>query len=111
MTHQNTDPKRDEEGYLVNPDDWTPETAEALAREEGLALTEEHWIVLAFVRRYFTERGITPDVRHAAKHLADHLQSDKKAGKARLFELFPFGYVKQTCKIAGMRRPRAWSTG
>ena len=29
----------------------------------------------------------------------------------KLFELFPYGYVKQACKIAGMRRPRAWSTG
>lgn len=46
-----------------------------------------------------------------AKHLAAHLGCDKKTAKARLFELFPYGYVKQTCKIAGMKRPRAWSTG
>ena len=26
-------------------------------------------------------------------------------------EYYPYGYVKQACKIAGMRRPRAWSTG
>jgi len=24
---------------------------------------------------------------------------------------FAYGYVKQACKIAGMKRPRAWSTG
>ncbi|WP_231363566.1 TusE/DsrC/DsvC family sulfur relay protein [Thioalkalivibrio sulfidiphilus] len=29
----------------------------------------------------------------------------------RLYELFPYGYMQQVCKIAGMRRPRAWSTG
>jgi tRNA 2-thiouridine synthesizing protein E len=28
-----------------------------------------------------------------------------------MFELFPYGYVKQACKIAGMKKPRAWSTG
>ena len=28
-----------------------------------------------------------------------------------VFELFPYGYVKQACKIAGMRKPRSWSTG
>jgi sulfur relay (sulfurtransferase) DsrC/TusE family protein len=28
-----------------------------------------------------------------------------------VFELFPYGYVKQACKIAGMKRPRGWSTG
>jgi sulfur relay (sulfurtransferase) DsrC/TusE family protein len=27
------------------------------------------------------------------------------------FELFPYGYPGQACKIAGMRRPRVWSTG
>jgi len=34
-----------------------------------------------------------------------------KDAQKKLFELFPYGYVKQACKIAGMRRPRAWSTG
>ena len=33
------------------------------------------------------------------------------AHRNRLFELFPYGYVQQACKIAGMIRPRAWSTG
>ena len=104
-------PQRDEEGYLVDPGDWSRELAVALAREETLLLTEEHWVVITFVRDYYTEHGIIPDIRHVAKHLATHIGCDKKAGKARLFALFPYGYVQQTCKIAGMRRPRAWSTG
>jgi hypothetical protein len=32
-------------------------------------------------------------------------------GTAVKFEFFPYGYLRQACKIAGMRRPRAWSTG
>ena len=102
---------RDEEGYLVDPDDWNAEVALALAREENLTLTEEHWLAIQFVRDYHAEHGITPDIRHVAKHMAQHLGCDKRKGKARLFELFPYGYVQQTCKIAGMKRPRAWSTG
>lgn len=103
--------QRDEEGYLLNPDDWTRELAHELAREEGLVLNDEHWMAIAFVREYHAEHGITPDIRHVAKHLAARLECDKKTAKSRLFELFPYGYVKQTCKIAGMMRPRAWSTG
>ena len=34
-----------------------------------------------------------------------------EAHRNDLFRLFPYGYVKQACKLAGMRRPRAWSTG
>lgn len=111
MTSEGISVNRDEEGYLLDPEDWTREMAGELAREEGLDLNEEHWMVIAFVREYHAEHAITPDIRHVAKHLAARLGCDKKSAKARLFELFPYGYVKQTCKIAGMMRPRAWSTG
>ena len=111
MADDSTEARRDDEGYLVNPDDWTPGLADEFAREEGLVLTDEHWIVLTFVREYYAEHGITPDIRHVAKHLAERVNGDKKHAKARMFDLFPYGYVRQTCKIAGMKRPRAWSTG
>jgi tRNA 2-thiouridine synthesizing protein E len=103
--------RRDDEGYLIEPEDWSPEIAETLAAEEGLDLGEDHWLILNYVRDYFTLHLITPDIRHVARYFAEHEGCDKKAAKARLFELFPYGYVKQTCKIAGMKRPRAWSTG
>jgi TusE/DsrC/DsvC family sulfur relay protein len=102
---------RNEEGYLINPEDWSPELALALASEEGIALTDEHWMILTFVREYFAEHQITPDIRHVARYVAERIGCDKKAGKQRIFELFPYGYVKQTCKVAGMMHPRAWSTG
>ena len=111
MTVSTNSVQGDDESYVVNPDDWSRELAVSLAREEGLELNEAHWVAITFVREYYAEHGITPDIRHVAKHLAAHLGCDKKIGKARIFELFPHGYVQQTCKIAGMRRPRAWSTG
>jgi len=102
---------RNEEGYLINPNDWSPELAQTLATEEGLALTNDHWLILTFVREYFAEHLITPDIRHVVKYLGESTGCDKKTGKQRIFELFPYGYVKQACKIAGMQRPRAWSSG
>jgi len=45
------------------------------------------------------------------KSLAKEHGYDKKEVKKIIFTLFPYGYVKQACKIAGMKRPRAWSTG
>ena len=101
-------PKVDEEGYLIDPHDWTEEIAEEFALKEHVQLTEDHWDAIRFMRDYFAENQIAPDARHVMKHLALRLGPDSRNA---LFELFPYGYVKQACKIAGMKRPRGWSTG
>lgn len=103
--------ERDDQGYLFDADDWTPRIAELLAREESIELSEAHWVVLNYIRDYHESRGITPDIRHAARNLAERGGCDKKRAKQQIFDLFPYGYVNQACKIAGMQRPRAWSTG
>lgn len=100
----------DEEGYLVDPADWSEKVAEALATREGIVLTDAHWAVIRFMRQYYDEHQIAPDARHVMKHLAAYRGGDGQ-GRNDLFRLFPYGYVKQACRIAGMRRPRAWSTG
>lgn len=100
----------DAEGYLVDPADWNEGVARELALAEKISLTPEHWKVLAFMREFYDEHQVAPDARFTIKFMADELGYGSKA-KARMFELFPYGYVKQACKIAGMKRPRAWSTG
>ena len=97
----------DTEGYLIDPAEWTEEFAGAVARDEGIVLTDEHWKVIRFMRQWLEDHGVAADARHVMKFLA----GDRETGRARLFELFPYGYVKQACKIAGMKKPRAWSTG
>ena len=99
--------RRDGEGFLFDPTDWSEEFAQLVAREEDLELTPEHWEVVRFMRAWQEEHQVSPDARHVMKHLAEV----GGAGRNRLFELFPYGYVRQACKIAGMRKPRAWSTG
>ena len=102
---------RDTEGYLVYPEDWDEKIAVELAREEDIQLNAEYWPVLRFIRTYYEEHAIAPDVRHVIKQLANERGCQKKEAKSIIFTLFPFGYVKQACKISGMKRPRAWSTG
>jgi len=97
----------DDEGYLVDPALWTKEFAENVANNENITLSDDHWTVIHFMRDYYADRQIAPDVRHVIKHL----KNTTGAGRNRIFELFPYGYVKQACKMAGMKRPRAWSTG
>ncbi|MFK5970882.1 MAG: TusE/DsrC/DsvC family sulfur relay protein [Candidatus Marithrix sp.] len=103
--------ERDGEGYLVHPETWTKEIAIELAKEEQLELNDECWIVIDFIRDYYSKRKIVVDIRHVVKHLVNELDYDKKQARNQIFKLFPYGYVKQACKIAGMKRPRGWSSG
>jgi TusE/DsrC/DsvC family sulfur relay protein len=100
----------DFEGYLVDPAQWNEQVAEEFARQERIVLSDEHWAVIRFMREYYEQYHIAPDARHVMKHLAEY-KGAGTAGRNDLFVLFPYGYVKQACKIAGMRKPRAWSTG
>ncbi len=101
-------PDIDNEGYLIDPNLWNEEIAREFALQENIQLNEDHWDAINFMREYYAEHQIAPDVRHVMKHLAERLGHDSRN---KIFELFPYGYVKQACKIAGMKRPRAWSTG
>ena len=103
--------RRDEGGYLTDPDDWIPAVAEWIAGEEGVTLSDDHWVVLTFMRTYLDEHGIAADARFVFRHMAERHGESTKTARRRFFELFPYGYAKQACKIAGMRQPRAWSTG
>jgi len=101
-------PDMDEEGYLIDPSTWNEEVANVFATQESIQLAENHWDAIHFMRQYYLEHQIAPDVRHVTKHLSERLGP---GSRNIIFELFPYGYVKQACKIAGMKRPRAWSTG
>lgn len=109
--HGNVQYVSDIEGYMVDPGAWNEDIARLLATEEGLELTPAYWPVLCFMREYWQQNRVVPDVRHVTSHLVATRGYDKKTAKKHLFDLFPYGYVKQACKIAGMQRPRAWSTG
>ncbi|MDE2342590.1 MAG: TusE/DsrC/DsvC family sulfur relay protein [Betaproteobacteria bacterium] len=98
----------DEDGYLINPLDWDESWAEHFARQENIALTDDHWDVIRFMRSYYEAHLIAPDARYSIKHLAERFGAE---ARNKLFELFPYGYVQQACRIAGMKRPRNWSTG
>ena len=101
-------PTVDDEGYLLDPDQWTEEWAAQQAHLLNLSLDDDHWFVIRFMRDWYQEHQVTPDARHAMRRLEQRYQT---RGRQRMFELFPYGYVAQACKIAGMKRPRAWSTG
>lgn len=102
------DPRFDADGYLIDPADWSEELARAVALEQGVELGAQHWEVIRYMRGSWEEHRIAPDSRHVVRHLMKRYGPE---ARTLLFDLFPYGYPGQACRIAGMKRPRAWSTG
>ncbi|MEW6409110.1 MAG: TusE/DsrC/DsvC family sulfur relay protein [Nitrospirota bacterium] len=94
----------DDDGYLQNLDDWSPELAEHIAGLEGVTMTEAHWEVVNFLRDYYKQYQIAPMIKILVKEMAKAFGPEKGNTKY-LYELYPAGPAKQACKIAGLPKP------
>jgi len=96
----------DSEGYLERLDDWSEGFAQALAREEGLVLTPEHWEVIRFLREYFQEHGVQAQVRVMIRHFVQ-AWGPEGGNNHHLHDLFPVGGPqKQGNRLAGLLRTK-----
>lgn len=96
----------DPEGYIQDMDEWSEDFARALAKEEGLELTDEHWEVIWFIRNYYFEHGVQAQVREMIKHFRQ-VWGPEKGNNHYLHEIFPKGGPqKQGNRLAGIRKTK-----
>jgi tRNA 2-thiouridine synthesizing protein E len=87
---------RNEEGYLKNVSDWTPELAREIAQEANITLTDKHFEVLNWLRARQAE-GVALTIRKVGNSgIVDIKQ---------FYQLFPGGPLKISSKIAGIPKP------
>ena len=96
----------DEDGFLLNWEEWDEEVAKALAADERwtgtkIELTNEHWVAIGFLRKRFEEKGECPPVKKILEEIARKL-GEEKATKSYLYKLFPQGLAKDAVRIAGL---------
>lgn len=85
-----------EEGYLLNMDDWSKEIATELAKEDGIDLTDKHFEVIEFLRNtQAAGEGLT--IRKVGKSGITDIKG--------LYQLFPGGPLKLSSKYAGIPKP------
>ncbi len=88
----------DAEGFMTDASRWNEEIARALAKEEGIELTDDHFKVIHFMRKDYEENGTAPSIRRL-----------KKVGgipTKDLYSLFPDGPAKKAAKISGLPKPQ-----
>jgi len=88
-------------GHLLDPGDWNPTVAEAIAVREQIELRPDHWETIHFVCEWFDERQAVPEARWLLKAMKQRL-GEEKGTRTYLHRLFPRGFGPELCKIAGM---------
>jgi tRNA 2-thiouridine synthesizing protein E len=86
----------DRHGYLDPPDQWNEDFAEGMARQLGIheGLSEEHWKFIRYLRDKFVNERTVPVIVIAC--------ADTGLSLNTLRNLFPTGYHRGACKIAGI---------
>lgn len=92
----------DDENFLLEAN-FSDEIVPVIAAAENINLTDEHWIVIRFMRERYQEDGHTPNFRNMVAMLDE--QDDSIDWKKKLYELFPNQPNRQSAKVAGLPKP------
>jgi len=94
----------DQDGHLLDPDDWSRPLAVEMARLDGLTLTDAHWWVIDFVRAYHARYGTPPLMRVLMAEFRT-FQKDPGLSSRDLYRLFSENPVRQACRFGGYPKP------
>jgi len=89
----------DADGCLVNYSDWSKELAVEIAKEEGIEMTDRHWIVIDFIQAHWANKNEVPTIRT--------IKNDSEVDTKELYKLFPKGPVKKASRISGLPKPKS----
>lgn len=92
-------------GHLVDASQWNEDVARHMAVKESLELTDEHWEVINYIRKFYFEYGVTPMVRLLMKYMKEQCGPEKSSEKY-LYNLFPKGPARQGSRIGGLPEPQ-----
>jgi len=87
-----------EEGYLVDFNQWDKDICAYLAEEQGISMTEKHWEVVEYLQDKFQ------------KEEPLSIRGIKKSGVINIkefYSLFPGGPLKKSTLIAGIPKPKS----
>ncbi len=99
----------DEQGFLLDLEDWSEDFARALAQRDGIELYVDHWELIWYFRDYYQETQSLPTMRRMILELGKRQGArfrDRKAYEKHIYRLFPSDPVRQVCKLAGLPMPQ-----
>ena len=91
----------DDEGFMVNMDEWDEEVAKSLAeQQEGTELTEEKMEILRFMRSYYQKFHAFPILHYVCKNI----HQPRECVREKFID------PMRAWKLAGLPKPTAVGT-
>ncbi|NEX18642.1 MAG: sulfurtransferase TusE [Halochromatium sp.] len=87
----------DNEGFLLNRDDWSEEVAIELAEQDEFEMNEQVMQFIREARNMYDNDGVVPPIRIFAKK--------QGVSTKELYNIFKKGPMKLICKWGGLPKP------
>ena len=100
----------DEQGFLLDLEEWSEDFALALAHHLGIELFVDHWELIWYFRDYYAETQGVPTMHRMVLELGKRQGErfrDRKAYEKHIYRLFPADPVRSICRLAGLPMPQA----
>jgi tRNA 2-thiouridine synthesizing protein E len=98
-----------EQGFLLNLEDWSEEFSSEIAKRDGIELFVDHWELIMYFRDFFVENQKNPTmhtmVRTLGRIKGARFHNQKKYEK-HIYSLFPTDPIHEICKLAGLPMPQ-----
>ncbi|QIV95756.1 tRNA 2-thiouridine synthesizing protein E [Allofrancisella inopinata] len=101
MDNYNTD----SEGFLLDSNNWDITFCQIIAAKENIVLTDEHMVIINFLRSFYKKHEKSPAIRELVGALKKEY-GDKLGSSLYLQILFPISPAVQAAKLAGLPKPK-----
>ncbi len=98
-------PPRNNEGFLEDANQWTPEVGCQIAADDQIELSEKHWEIIEFLRNFYKSHEMSPPSNRLFVKAVKEALGEEKGNSIYLMQLFPGTPAKTACRIAGLPRP------
>ena len=109
ITVNNETIETDEQGFLLNPDDWTEDVGLELVKQHEAAghkkVTETGWMLIKYFRDFYEDHLRHPtmiDLIREHEKLEGKSFEEEVDYKQNLYKLFPHGPIPMIAKLAGL---------
>lgn len=95
----------DKHGFLVDFESWDMDFCKLAAISEDINLSEDHILIINFLRDFYKKNKKSPAIRELVKALKENY-GEKIGNSLYLQILFPISPAVQAAKLAGLPKPK-----